>query len=92
MAILSSTSALDNELRENRIAANCCDYTDSVDKDGAIQAKIECVTNEEEAKYDLEQLRSKRKTAVGYCKRKVSHMYQNKGRVTFYIEVNQDSC
>lgn len=62
MAILSSTSALDNELRENRIAANCCNYTDSVDKDGAIQAKIECVTNEEEAKYDLEQLRFKRKT------------------------------
>jgi hypothetical protein len=41
MSILSSTSAVDNELRENRIAAN------SVDKDGAIQAKIECVTNEE---------------------------------------------
>jgi hypothetical protein len=63
MAILSSTSALDNELRENRTAANCCDYTDSVDKDGAIQAKIECVTNEDEAKYDLEQLIFKRKTA-----------------------------
>jgi len=62
MAILSSTSALDNELRENRIAANCSDYIDSVDKDGAIQAKIECVTNEEEAKCDLEQLRFKRKT------------------------------
>jgi hypothetical protein len=62
MAILSSTSALDNELREDRIAANYCDYIDSVDKDGAIQAKIECVTNEEEAKYDLEQLRFKRKT------------------------------
>lgn len=62
MAILSSTSALDNELRENRIAANCCNHTDSVDKDGATQAKIECVTNEEEAKYDLEQLRFKRKT------------------------------
>lgn len=62
MAILSSTSALDNELRENRIAANCCNYTDSVDKDGAIQAKIECVTNEDEAKYDQEQLIFKRKT------------------------------
>jgi hypothetical protein len=62
MAILSSTSALDNELRENRIAAKCCDYTDSVDKDGAIQAKIECVTNEKEARYDLEQLRFKSKT------------------------------
>jgi hypothetical protein len=47
MSILSSTSAVDNELRENRIAANCCNYTDSVDMDGAIQAKIECVTNEE---------------------------------------------
>jgi hypothetical protein len=66
LAILSSTSALDNELRENRIAANCCDYTDSVYKDGAIHAKIECVTNEEEAKYDLEQLRFKRKTG---CRR-----------------------
>jgi hypothetical protein len=53
MAILSSTSTLDKELRENRIA---------VDKDGDIQAKIKCVTNEEEAKYDLEQLRFKRKT------------------------------
>ncbi|MGB7956648.1 MAG: hypothetical protein WCF23_21965 [Candidatus Nitrosopolaris sp.] len=62
MAILSSTSASDNGLRENRIAANCCDYTDSVYKDEAIQAKIECVTNEEESKYDLEQLRFKRKT------------------------------
>ena len=63
MAILSSTSALGNELRENRIAANFCDYADSVDKDVAIQAKIECVTNEDEAKYDLEQLRFKRKTS-----------------------------
>jgi hypothetical protein len=61
--ILSSASALDNQLRDNRIdAASCCDYTGSVDKDGAIQAKIESVTNEEEAKYDLEQLRFKRKT------------------------------
>jgi|GEM_PF-1313615 pyridoxine/pyridoxamine 5'-phosphate oxidase len=87
MAILSSTSALGNELRENRIAANFCDYADSVDKDVAIQAKIECVTNEEETKYDLEQLRFKRK--IGYCKSKVSHMYQNKGTVTFYIEVTK---
>jgi len=62
MEIPSSPSALDNELRENRIAANCCDYTDSVDEDGAIQAKIKCVTTEQEAKYDLEQLRFKRKT------------------------------
>ncbi len=62
MEILSSPSALDNELRENRIAANCCDYTDSVDEDGAIKAKIKCVTTEQEAKYDLEQLRFKRKT------------------------------
>ncbi len=62
MEILSSPSALDNELRENRIAANCCDYTDSVDMDGAIDAKIECVTNEEEGKYDLEQLRFRRKS------------------------------
>lgn len=85
MAILSSTSALDNELRENRIAANCCDYTDSVDKDGAIQAKIECVPNEQDMIWSVRQ-------AVEYCKRKVSHMYQNKGRVTCYIEVNQDSC
>jgi hypothetical protein len=59
--ILSSSSASDNELRENRIAANCCDYTDSVDEDGAIQAKIKCVTTQQEAN-DLEQLRFKRKT------------------------------
>jgi hypothetical protein len=92
LAILSSTSALDNELRENRIAANCCNHTDSVDKDGATQAKIECVTNEEEAKYDLEQLRFKRKTGCRILQEDSSHMYQNKGKVTCYIEVNQDSC
>ena len=61
MAILSSTSALDNELREN-LTSSCCDYTDSVEIDGAIEAKIECINNEEEAKYDLEQLRFRRKT------------------------------
>lgn len=64
MAILSSTCALDNELRENRIAPSCCDYTDSVDIDGAIDAKIECAANEQEAKYDLEQLRFRRKDRV----------------------------
>jgi len=58
MAILSSTSALDNELREKRTAPGCCDYTDSLDLGSA----IECVTNDEEAKYDLEQLRFRRKT------------------------------
>lgn len=61
MAILSSTSALDNELRENRTVPGCCDYTDSVDMGRAMEVKIECVTNDE-AKYDLEQLRFRRKT------------------------------
>ena len=92
MAILLSTSALDNELPENRIAPSCCDYTDSVGKDGAIEAKIECVSNEEEAKYDLEQLRFRRKTGCRILQEQSFAYVQNKGTVTFYIEVNQDSC